>query len=423
MFLDSRSQSNPLRRRLRDLTLGERKEEAKAFLRRFHRETGSSDADYKKRLNKVISDLNKFEYYEQTYEELCYGAKLAWRNHSKCIGRYLWRTLEVIDCRKISNPDEVASNVVNHMSKALGDGRIKSIISIFPPVQGRSLPCYIESDQIIQYAGYTDAHGRVIGDPQQITNTKIALSLGWKPKGSPSMFDILPFCIREPGGKRRLYEIDRNLIKEITIEHPTIPAISTLGLRWYPVPIVSNMILTIGGIDYPCAPFNGFYMGTEIACRDFCDENRYNLLSNIAEAIGCSKENTQNELWKDQALLEINRAVLYSFDKAKITVVDHHEASDQYMNFVQRELAAGRTPSGDWSWIVPPQASSSCPVFHLKMRDLHAVPNFYHSKAGEGALLEPNYEDEMRSKTQIKLSHWRKKFRRRLKKFYMNYTN
>ena len=33
----------------------------------------------------------------------------------------------------------------------------------------------------------------------------------------------------------------------------------------------------IGGITYPTAPFNGWYMVTEIAVRNFTDTYRYNL--------------------------------------------------------------------------------------------------------------------------------------------------
>lgn len=43
------------------------------------------------------------------------------------------------------------------------------------------------------------------------------------------------------------------------------------------------MLFDIGGLEFTAAPFNGWYMGTEIGVRDFCDENRFNMLpvSNI----------------------------------------------------------------------------------------------------------------------------------------------
>jgi nitric-oxide synthase len=36
------------------------------------------------------------------------------------------------------------------------------------------------------------------------------------------------------------------------------------------------MDLKIGGIVYPTAPFNGWYMVTEIGVRNFIDDYRYN---------------------------------------------------------------------------------------------------------------------------------------------------
>lgn len=51
-----------------------------------------------------------------------------------------------------------------------------------------------------------------------------------------------------------------------------------LGLKWYGLPAVSNMLLEIGGLEFTGCPFSGWYMGTEIGVRDFCDSSRYNLL-------------------------------------------------------------------------------------------------------------------------------------------------
>ncbi len=51
-----------------------------------------------------------------------------------------------------------------------------------------------------------------------------------------------------------------------------------LNLQWYVLPAVSNMLLEIGGLEFPACPFNGWYMGTEIGVRDFCDTQRYNVL-------------------------------------------------------------------------------------------------------------------------------------------------
>lgn len=410
MRVDTKVRSDSLRRRLRRLGPGERIDEALAFVRRFHRENQLSDSARRTREAEVTRALRRTGHYEHTPEELAYGARLAWRHHARCIGRLFWKSLEVIDARHVSDPDAMAGRLMEHMAQAHGDGRIRSIITVFAPVRGDALPAYVESPQVVQYAGYVDAGGHRVGDPNQIEATRIAMSLGWRPPGEPGPFDVLPLVIREPAGRRLLYDVPRSVVHEVAITHPQYPALDALGLRWYTVPCVSGMVLTIGGIDYPCAPFNGFYMGTEIASRNLADENRYDLLPQVAAAIGDPPGGDGPPLWKDRALLELNRAVLHSFERDGVTMVDHHTASEQYMEFVRREQACGRVPSGDWSWVVPPQAAPACPVFHLPMRDLRAVPNFYHSRASDGAGLAPSHDDETRHRLRVRWERLRRRW-------------
>ncbi|MGJ5752075.1 stage II sporulation protein E [Streptomyces puniciscabiei] len=85
---------------------------------------------------------------------------------------------------------------------------------------------------------------------------------------------------------------------------------AALGLRWYAVPAVSDMSLEIGGVTYPAAPFNGWYMGTEIGSRNLADTDRYNLLPAVAELFGLDTRN-ERTLWRDRALVELNLAVLH----------------------------------------------------------------------------------------------------------------
>ena len=59
-----------------------------------------------------------------------------------------------------------------------------------------------------------------------------------------------------------------------------------LGLRWHAVPAISNLCLEIGGICYPAAPFNGWYMGTEIGARNLADVYRYDLVPVVADRLG-----------------------------------------------------------------------------------------------------------------------------------------
>jgi nitric-oxide synthase len=255
------------------------------------------------------------------------------------------------------------------------------------------------------------ADGIILGDRQNVEATRIAASMGWRPPDTPGRFDLLPYLLRDASDRRHLCQLPDGAVREVAICHPQHEAVSALGLKWYAVPLVSNMILTIGGIDYPCAPFNGFYMGTEIASRNFGDARRYDLLPDVARALNLPTDGTEQGLWRDTALTELNRAVLHSFKVAGVTMVDHHTASDQFMTFHSREQAQGRRVAADWRWIVPPQATPACEVFHLRMRNFHPVPNFYRDRGGDGLRLMPWYGDRYRSR----VSMWIDRLTRRWK--------
>jgi nitric-oxide synthase len=232
--------------------------------------------------------------------------------------------------------------------------------------------------------------------------TRIVTSLGWTPPADPGRFDLLPLLIRDSDGHRHVYDLPSDCVMEIPIRHPDKAAFDALGLRWYSVPCVSDMILTIGGIDYPCAPFNGHYMVTEIASRNFVDHNRYDMLEPVGRALGLDP---RDPLWKDMALTELNRAVLHSFQTAGATIVDHHSASAQFLEFAQKEQARGRMVSAEWGWIVPPQAAAACQTFHLAMHNYHDVPNYYRSRALDGGQMRISYST-------IQMSRWQWRWRR-----------
>ena len=165
---------------------------------------------------------------------------------------------------------------------------------------------------------------------------------------------------------------------EVPLTHPTLPWFADLGLKWYAVPILSDMRLRVGGIDFPAAPFNGWYMGTEIGSRDLGDEARYDMLPAIAEKMGINREH--DPLWKDRALVELNAAVIFSYEQAGVRIVDHHRASSEFMEFAAREMKAGRAVSADWSWIVPPMSGSATPVFHKLWEHRSQLPDYLPQK-------------------------------------------
>jgi len=388
--------SNPLTQRLRFLDPASKLAEAERFIRQYHEENGLGAEECERRLREVRAALGRHNHYDHTADELAFGARVAWRNHARCIGRVFWKSLVVVDRRDVTEPDEIAACCAEHLVSARGDGRIRSTITVFAPVRDREIPAHIESRQLTQYAGYLEDDGTIVGDPASIEATRTAIALGWQPPSPRTPFDLLPLQVCDARGRRHLYELPQGSTQEIAITHPAAPGLAALGLRWYAVPAVSSMVLTIGGIEYPCAPFNGFYMASEIASRNFIDATRYNLLEAAARALGIAPAGA---LWKDRVVTELNEAVLHSFEQAGVVILDHHTASEQFMEFFARERAAGREPNAEWSWIVPPQASSACPVYHLPMSDRHLVPNYYSSAATDGAKLGAHQasEDTVRS--------------------------
>ena len=404
--------SDPLRRKLRRASRRERREEAAAFIRRFADETEMGAAEYECRKREIDRDICKFGFYRHTPEELSFGARVAWRNHARCIGRLHWKSLEVLDCRSVTDANGIMSHTISQMEYAWNKGRVKPTISVFAPVENDVLPAYFENRQMTQYACYLKEDGSILGDPLHYEYTRLVLSLGWTPPKEKSRFDMLPAVIRDPKGNLEMFELPEHVRREVPITLDEHPDFDRIGLRWHAVPFISGMIMSIGGIEYPTAPFNGYFMTTEIGSRDLCDERRYNLLREIGRSLGMDVDEGKDTLWRDKAILACNQAVQSSFARAGVTIIDHRVASDQYALFELRERRSGRIPSGNWAWIVPPVSGSDCRVFHLGMKDLHSVPNFYNSRYEDGHSLAPSYEDYERSRLAVEYDFWKKWLRR-----------
>ena len=48
-----------------------------------------------------LQAVNGSGNYHPTTEELVFGARVAWRNSNKCIGRRFWQSLHVVDARDV----------------------------------------------------------------------------------------------------------------------------------------------------------------------------------------------------------------------------------------------------------------------------------------------------------------------------------
>ncbi len=347
---------------------------AERFVVQFHDENRAGPPDL--RLRRVRREIAATGTYWHTPAELEYGARVAWRNSARCIGRLYWQSLRVRDRRAVSAAADVAAESFAHQREATNNGRIRPLITVFAPdAPGQPGPRILNS-QVVRYAGYPNASGTVTGDPASADLTRLACDLGWAGGSPPGRFDVLPLIVQAPGACPTLHALPADAVLEVALEHPEFGWFADLGLRWYAVPVISDMYLKIGGVCYPAAPFNGWYMCTEIGSRDVGDADRYNQLPVIASYLGLSMASEQT-LWKDKALTELNLAVLHSFNQAGVTITDHHTESARFLRHLEREEAHGRACPADWTWIVPPAASSATPVFHRYYQNFDQTPNFY----------------------------------------------
>ncbi len=343
------------------------------------------------RLWEVVSQILNTGTYLHTSRELLAGATLAWRNHARCAGRYNWRSLKLLDLRHCRTAEQIADGCFEHLRRSTNGGRLRSVITVFAPEQPGQPGPRIHNPQLIRYAGYRTADG-VIGDPLHVQLTEYAESMGWR--GAGTAFDVLPLFISVDDSPARMFEVPADAVLEVPLEHPEFGWFAELGLRWHANPAIADLTLDIGGVRYPAAPFSGWYVSSEIGARNLSDEARYNMLPRIAQGMGLSTKRNA-DLWKDRALVELNRAVLYSYDKAGVYIVDHHTAAAQFITHVDREAKLGRVVATDWSWINPPLSASTTPTFHrtFETPDFSIRPNFfknavppaYRSAAADGA--------------------------------------
>lgn len=365
--------------------------QAEKFIWQFYQENPDVAGGPAMRLARVRREIVDTGTYRHTAAELTFAAQVAWRNSARCIGRLYWRSLRVRDRRAVTAAQDIAAESVAHLREATNGGRVRPLITIFAPdAPGRPGP-RILSPQLVSYAGHTadgtdaadGADGAVIGDPQHAEVTRLARLLGWPQPQPPGRFDVLPLIVETAAGISR-HDLPPDAVLQVPLHHPEFRWFAGLGLRWYAVPVITDMYLDAGGVRYPAAPFNGWYMCTEIGSRDLGDETRYNQLPVVAAHMGLDTS-TNTTLWKDKALSELNLAVLHSFNAAGVTITDHHTESARFLKHIELEGRRGRRCPADWSWIVPPAASSATPVFHRYYDAFDQTPNFYrHPGLGPG---------------------------------------
>jgi nitric-oxide synthase len=326
-----------------------------------------------RRRDEVREQVRRWGSYVQTPAELAIGARLAWRNHARCVGRAHWRLLRLFDERSLSRADDIADACFRHLHFSTDAGRIRPTITVFAPDWPDGPRVRILNRQLVGYAGHrigdrAGENGRagdrqrrwITGDPANASTTELATDLGWRGRGT--RFDVLPLLL-EVDGRRSWHALPPASALRVPIRHPRHRELDALGLQWHANPAVADMELSVGGVLYPAAPFSGWYVTSEIGARDLSDDYRYDQLPVVAAALGLDTRREWTH-WRDQALLALTEAVTHSFRAAGVRSVDHHTVSRQFLRFLHREEAAGRTVATDWSWVNPPLSASATPTFH-----------------------------------------------------------
>lgn len=332
------------------------------FLELYYSEM-ATQVPFEQRLHQVRDEIADTGTYRHTHAELTFGARVAWRNSARCIGRLYWQSLRVRDRRHVDTPEQIADESFRHLRDTTRGGQVRSTLTVFAPDTPDRPGPRIHNEQLLRYAGYRGTDGSILGDPRYVDFTEQVRAFGWQPPASPGPFDILPLMVSGADGTTELFDVPGDAVLEVELSHPEYDWFADLGLRWHAVPAISNMPLVIGGVRYSAAPFNGWYLNTEIGARNLSDTDRYNMLPVIAAGLGLDTSSVRT-MWRDRALVEMVRAVQHSFDTDGVKMADHHTESERFLDHVTREKAAGRPCPAEWSWIVPPMSGGLTSVFH-----------------------------------------------------------
>ncbi|KAL8954392.1 MAG: hypothetical protein Q9183_007148, partial [Haloplaca sp. 2 TL-2023] len=325
--------------------------EAKGFLEELHREGFfTSDEAFRIRLNTVLTEIRSSAAggivrdgrehgivggnWEQSAAELHFGIRRAWRNARKCIMRSHCDELKLCDLRHVTSSADMATALLTGMCEAFNGGNVLPTVFVLPPRKINSRGPMIWNHQVLEFAGYEMDDGSVLGDPNSVFLTKAIIDLGWKPPSPKSRWDLLPLVVMADDDIPAIIEIPPELGKLVEIRHPRYrDQFEELDLRWVSVPALTRFGFDIGGVQYTAAPFIGWFMDAEIGVRDLADTFRYNVLPDVAKAIGLLDGKLEDGVeglddfpeFERLAILsraqsELTYATYWSYQQAKVSI-------------------------------------------------------------------------------------------------------
>ena len=199
--------------------------------------------------------------WTQTYQELEFGIRRAWRNARKCIMRSHCDELKLCDLRGVTSSVEMVSELVKGVSNAFNGGNVQPTVFVFPPRKANTRGPMIWNNQILQFAGYETEGGEVLGDSASVDITNAIIDFGWQPPKKRSRWDILPLVAMAEGDRPAMIDLPENIRKLVNIRHPKYFAeFERLDLNWVAFPALTRLGFDVGGVQYTAAPFIGWYV-------------------------------------------------------------------------------------------------------------------------------------------------------------------
>lgn len=100
--------------------------EARPLLEQYYGSIGSlNSVNHLERVRQVEAEVTATGTYKLTVEEMLYGAKLAWRNAARCIGRIQWTKLTLFDAQHCTTARQMFEAICEHIKFAINGGNLR----------------------------------------------------------------------------------------------------------------------------------------------------------------------------------------------------------------------------------------------------------------------------------------------------------
>ena len=87
------------------------------------------------------------------------------------------------------------------------------------------------------------------------------------------------------------------------------------------------------------------------------------MLLPVANILGTDMDD--NPVWKDEVMAILNKAIHYSFNAAKVAIVDNHTLIDGFYKWYHSEMKTRQYCPVNWKWVRGCLTALACCSIHL----------------------------------------------------------